>query len=472
MEHGNRWHPAMDCVQGELLIDRIRRCPEVEKEEVFGWIRQLAQQLERFHRCQSGQCYRYVNPYSVMITQDDQILLLDLDAESNAFVLKNMQKRAMRNHFVKPLLHIRENTRLFADFYGFGKTVQFMMASTIPDPPLTHGETRKLYRVTEKCLSEDPKRVYQEFGQIQRDLPVVRNPDVRRKMRVLAVSAGIVFLAAGGIMYQALAVREERAEHPTAQMGLVNAKERSAEREDTAEEIDGVGKEAENTVGNTTEDTVQNRVGLDAQVAAVLGEQLAFQTTEGNLEVIRSGENIRREVLRCLAEAYVREKRTEQALSVYRELCMVEPDTERLRETYMKRILLEQESGDDLAALETGREASNRFAESKEVQITYLKTIYQCESVKKEERKQEVLDLLQKYPFLKETEAYTQLEEAFRLMEDTKEESVEKGAQENTTQGNEGQEDIIPENGEEGETSQGETPQTENTADAEENPAA
>lgn len=151
---------------------------------------------------------------------------------------------------------------------------------------------------------------------------------------------------------------------------------------------------------------------------------------------------------------------------------MVEPDTERLRETYMKRILLEQESGDDLAALETGREASSRFAESKEVQITYLKTIYQCESVKKEERKQEVLDLLQKYPFLKETEAYTQLEEAFRLMEDTKEESVEKGAQENTTQGNEGQEDITPENGEEGETSQGETPQTENTADAEENPAA
>ena len=201
----------MDCAQGELLIDRIRRCPEVEKEEVFGWIRQLAQQLERFHRCQSGQCYRYVNPYSVMITRDDQILLLDLDAESNAFVLKNMQKRAMRNHFVKPLLHIRENTRLFADFYGFGKTVQFMMASTIPDPPLTHGETRKLYRVTEKCLSEDPKRVYQEFGQIQRDLPVVRNPDVRRKMRVLAMSAGIVFLAAGGIMYQALAVREERA---------------------------------------------------------------------------------------------------------------------------------------------------------------------------------------------------------------------------------------------------------------------
>lgn len=307
MEHGNRWRPAMDCAQGELLIDRIRRCPEVEKEEVFGWIRQLAQQLERFHRCQSGQCYRYVNPYSVMITRDDQILLLDLDAESNAFVLKNMQKRAMRNHFVKPLLHIRENTRLFADFYGFGKTVQFMMASTIPDPPLTHGETRKLYRVTEKCLSEDPKRVYQEFGQIQRDLPVVRNPDVRRKMRVLAMSAGIVFLAAGGIMYQALAVREERAEHPTAQMGLVNAKERSAEREDTAEEIDDVGKEAKNTVGNTTEDTVQNRVGLDAQVAAVLGEQLAFQTTEGNLEVIRSGENIRREVLRCLAEAYVRE---------------------------------------------------------------------------------------------------------------------------------------------------------------------
>ena len=34
MEHGNRWHPAMDCVSGRTFGMRwVRRCPEVEKGE-------------------------------------------------------------------------------------------------------------------------------------------------------------------------------------------------------------------------------------------------------------------------------------------------------------------------------------------------------------------------------------------------------------------------------------------------------
>lgn len=490
MEHGNRWHPAMDCVQGELLIDRVRRCPEVEKEEVFGWIRQLAQQLERFHRCRSGQCYRYVNPYSVMITRDGQIMLLDLDAQSNAFVLKNMQKRAMRNHFVKPLLHIRDHTRLFADFYGFGKTVQFLMASTIPDPPLTRGESRKLYRITEKCLSEDPKRVYQEFGQIQRDLPVVRNPGDRRKIRGIAVSACVLFLAAGSVMYRTLAEREERGERMQSRMELVNAEDGSSQSVNSAE-TDNVGKagvenadmekntaeqSAESTVGEHAGDAVQNSAGLDRQVAAALGEQLAFQTSEGNREVIRCGENIKREVLRCLGEAYIREKQTEQALDVYRELCRTETDTERLREIYMKRIQLEEECGDSQAALETGREASARFSESKEIQTAYLKTIYQCETVKKEERQQEAKNLVQRYPFLKETESYIQLKETFHLLGNT-EESAGKEAQENTEQGKEvqentEQENIAQENPAPESASQEETTPAENGSVKTEDPAA
>lgn len=111
----------------------------------------------------------------------------------------------------------------------------------------------------------------------------------------------------------------------------------------------------------------------------------------------------------------------------------------------MKRIQLEEECGDSQAALETGREASSRFAESKEIQTAYLKTIYQCETVKKEERQQEAKNLVQRYPFLKETESYIQLEEKFHLLGNT-EESTGKEAQENTEQGKEVQENTEQEN--------------------------
>lgn len=229
-------------------------------------------------------------------------------------------------------------------------------------------------------------------------------------------------------------------------------------------------------MGEHAGDAVQNSAGLDRQVAAALGEQLAFQTSEGNREVIRCGENIKREVLRCLGEAYIREKQTEQALDVYRELCRTETDTERLREIYMKRIQLEEECGDSQAALETGREASARFSESKEIQTAYLKTIYQCETVKKEERQQEAKNLVQRYPFLKETESYIQLEETFHLLGNT-EESAGKEAQENTEQGKEvqentEQENIAQENPAPESASQEETTPAENGSVKTEDPAA
>lgn len=453
VEHGNRCRPAMDCVQGELLIYRIKRCPEAEKEEVLRWIKGLARQLEMFHRCRNGQCYRYVNPYSVLLTKDGNVALLDLEAESNAFVMKNMQKRAMRNHFVKPLVHVKETTRLFADFFGYGKTVRFIVANTILDRPLTFYEQRKLYRITEKCIGEDPKKVYQDFEQILREIPNSGRQNVGKKLRTGAIAAGVVLILVGSLMYQALAEREERA-RPAGK--IEGEKQRETEQQSEGElqsetEQQSEAEEREAEQREAEERNQQQRewlANLDKQVSNVLGEQLSFQTTEGNQAVIQSGENLRREVLRCLAEAYVREKQNERAVEVLRELCMVEMDTDLLRETYLKRIDLEQAIGNSLAALESGREASGRFPESKDIQLSYLKTIYNCEIIKKEERKQEVENLLRKYPFLKETEIYLQLEETYALFAEEKQ--TEKTEEKTEETGEETIEEITEEITEEG----------------------
>ena len=95
-----------------------------------------------------------------------------------------------------------------------------------------------------------------------------------------------------------------------------------------------------------------------------------------------------------------------------------------------------------------------------------MKTIYQCETVKKEERQQEAKNLVQRYPFLKETESYIQLEETFHLLGNT-EESAGKEAQENTEQENIAQENPAPES-----ASQEETTPAENGSVKTEDPAA
>lgn len=174
IECGNRCHPAMDCISGQLLIYRVQQYPDMEKDKVLGWIRQLAEQLELYHRCKNNHPYRYLNPYSVLVTKDEEIVLLDMEAKSNEFVLRNMQKQAMRSHFVKPIVHMKENTRQTLDLYSFGKTVQFLLASINIRPALTKREEYRLVKIIEKCLGEHPKKQFHEVSQMKKELPVIK----------------------------------------------------------------------------------------------------------------------------------------------------------------------------------------------------------------------------------------------------------------------------------------------------------
>ena len=171
----------MDCVPGELLIYRVKHCPEMEKEIVYQWFRDILVQMEQYRKCHNDQSYRYINPYSLLVTKENHILLLDLDAESNAFVLKNMQTRAMRNHFVKPIVHIKENSSLSLDLYGYAQTVQFILAGTQIVPSLNRWEELRLSNLIEKCLSEDQKKQFETIQQVIKKLPSVKNQTKEKK---------------------------------------------------------------------------------------------------------------------------------------------------------------------------------------------------------------------------------------------------------------------------------------------------
>ena len=125
VEHDGVGHLSVDEVEGTLLIYRIQEEKCMEKERVIKWIRQLVTQLDLYQR--SGEnpeqirCYRYLNPYSVLITGEDQVMLLNLEDPQNEFVMKNMQKRSMRHHFVRAVQTFGENSKIAVDLYGLGK---------------------------------------------------------------------------------------------------------------------------------------------------------------------------------------------------------------------------------------------------------------------------------------------------------------------------------------------------------------
>lgn len=212
IEHGTRCRSSMDSVTGELLIYRVRDNPQITKEQLFAWFEQLLEQLIQYHRCYEDQNYKYINPYSVLVARDGKLLLLDLDAESNGFVMRNLQKRAMRAHFVKPVVHIMESSGNQLDLYGYGKTIQFILANTNVEPSLSKFQENKLERIINKCLNESKGKQYKELKEVKKELPVIHDK-IHWKVKkdwIVAIVSVIGILAAGYSCFSAHRLKQKQ----------------------------------------------------------------------------------------------------------------------------------------------------------------------------------------------------------------------------------------------------------------------
>ena len=103
--------------------------------------------------------------------------------------MKNLQKRAVRSHFVKPIVRMKQNVQVSMDLYGYGKTVQFIMANTEIKPALTRKETYQIGKMIDKCIGENAQRQYDDFSQVRRDIPIIkeRSGQQVRKYAVMGI---------------------------------------------------------------------------------------------------------------------------------------------------------------------------------------------------------------------------------------------------------------------------------------------
>ncbi len=424
IEHGGRCRPAMDYIQGDLLIYRLKRCKEMEKALLFEWMRELLCQLDQYHKCFGNQGYRYVNPYSVLVTAEGKLLLLDLKAESNEFVLRNMQKRAMREHFVKPIVQIRENTKISLDLYGYAKTIQFILANVHVEPSLTSREENRLEKIIDKCLCKNSKKQYEDFKQVQKELPSFRSRSRKsgkkmqrkewKKWLVLLVIAAVI-LAVFVLDHMKSRKLEERTwthmqTEGQEEMDMESQELERSVQDDTEESERQEIKKQDLTEQGTREYPQDGMKELEENVDAL--QEYVFQNTAAdNQEIIKQGESLKRELLRYLAAAYDREEMKDQALDAYRELCGTEIHKELLEAAYLRLIALEMEQNREIA-LATAKEALSRIPDSESLAEKSLEVLAGMEAMTKEECGKELEILEGFYPDLKLLENYQRMEEA------------------------------------------------------------
>lgn len=190
VEYGGYCRRSMDCVHGMLLIDRMKNEAVVDKAVLFGWFRKMAVCAEQYERCGEGQNYKYLNPYGIVLSDEGEVLFLDTESRENAEVMKQMQKRAVRSHFIRPVYEMDTCGSREPDLFGYGNTLRFMLAYMKVVPALTKREEIRLFRICGKCIGETRKK-YSSFLQVLKELPTVRNKTEKTDKKRVGVWSGM-----------------------------------------------------------------------------------------------------------------------------------------------------------------------------------------------------------------------------------------------------------------------------------------
>ena len=359
LERDGEYILSMDCVEGKLLICAVQENDPFPKGEVLHWIYQLTQQLVWYQRKNLGRSYRYLNPYSVVLTKEET-LLLDMEAESNQFVVRNMQKRAMRKHFVRSPQE--EGLVRNKDFYDLGQTVRFLLACADTDPRLSPGEVYRMNRYLKKT-AELAERGGEHGAELLKELPKAKPPKTaqQRKRRKMA-AAGVLILCMAGIgknMFAGSSLPNMGKINPgqkTETLGKVYAKE----TEEIQEEMQG-------KVYSGKQGTPYEKEENSGEIERI--RQLFLEnTSEGNQEILRCGEEIQAELLYYLAVVYEREGKAEKAIEKYKMLCSGEGKEKLQEDAFCRKAALEEKAGKTEQAKETCKEGMEKFPESKRLQ--------------------------------------------------------------------------------------------------------
>ena len=168
---GNRCYVSTDYIRGKPLIYWLKYHPGIPKEQFYRWISEILRSLEYFHQTQGAPSYQYVNPYSIIVSEEQKLFLLDAGNKKHEDMLHLMQRRMVREHFLSTANQYYQKASVREDIYGLGKTLQYLIASAEITPSLSKREEKKLQKIISKCLNQKSKKSYQNIREISEHFP-------------------------------------------------------------------------------------------------------------------------------------------------------------------------------------------------------------------------------------------------------------------------------------------------------------
>ena len=397
IEHNRNCYISSDYVEGVPLIRWLKHHPDLSKEQLFLWIHEMAKQLECIHKCRGKPCYRYVNPYSMIITKDNRLYFLDVSAEANEELLSAMGKRNVREYFLPPKEEYSQKDTFFPDIYGLGRTIQYLLSESRPDPRLTKKEEIQFQNILFRSISIHSKRTYTGVSGLRKQLPVYhKSRRVFKKIRLLLIPAAFLVFLTVAFLYQ-----EETEEISMAQQMIHEKKPEKSEeeRKQLSGELKNMSllrrelgflyfldkKDYRKSHEYFAEDDKDKNSKALSQLSEYMlmghaeGKEAELQTLLGELEDC-TPQVMREEYGRCLVRGYMLLDSVEAAHAVLRlgDECMEYADEEAAGELTAAMAVSYERLGETGNAIEKYSDMLAREKEKSSKEKIYEKLIHLC----------------------------------------------------------------------------------------------
>lgn len=212
--NGERCYVSTDYVRGRPLIQWLKCHSRIPREQMYQWLLEIIRQLEYFHKCRGNPCYQYLNPYSIIVTEEERLLLLDVGSGNQQDILHQMQRRKIRENFLSPGNQYYQKNTEREDVYSLGKTLQYILAATETDPPLTRREEIRFQKIISKCLNQKSGKQYQTIREVSEHFPKSKKKGNHQKKNrrtwILAGVAGLFLISSVGFVLRSHDRQAER----------------------------------------------------------------------------------------------------------------------------------------------------------------------------------------------------------------------------------------------------------------------
>lgn len=343
LNHGKQYYRVNHVKKGMSLMQYVKVSESISKKEFYRWIFSVVEQLEKYYKSEEtgDQAYGYLNPLSIILTEDGQVALLDITAEENKDLMKRMQKRNFRMLFVCEEQILTSEMEQRDDLYSWGRSLQFIWSRGRFNEKFSKIESWYLRRLIERCLTLTEKDILSELQWIKKEAKRLDRMQKERKppkwgICLIPVLVGI-FIFAGSRWVQTRQVKAQRV--------LVQSKEEPEEK--TEKKITEVSEKNILCYVRYELPFLKAYAGKDDKEGWKQVKEMA-QTVLKNPEwdsVHQLNEN-ELEIRTLLAEAYEFEGDTDKALTEYKKLLHLVNDEETLNQI-LENLQRLYENGDE-----------------------------------------------------------------------------------------------------------------------------